>query len=456
MTVRPPRPPSQPAFPALLFTRANRPFSLVILVAVAALAAYLAFGGGDGAAAPTTTGAPGTSTSDAAASTVTTGGATTLASGSETTGTTGDASATTAPATADLALRAAVVADGFSFPVYAASPAGDDRVFVVERAGVVAVVEPGGSVRGDPFLDLTDLIDSASGVELGMLGLAFHPDYAANGRFFVHYTDLDTDSVIAEYAVSADPNVADPASGKVILEVDQVGFRHRGGMLTFGPDGYLYIGLGDGTDAAVNPQSLDTLQGSILRIDVDGGDPYAVPPGNPFTTTDGLGEIWAYGLRNPWRFSIDAAGGRLYVGDVGEENWEEIDTVALADGGANFGWPLMEGSTCYFDAACGSRTDVIRPILEYPHEGDQCAVTGGYVYRGAAIPQLDGHYFYADWCAGWVRSFVFDGENVTQPQDWTAALGELGSVASFGLDGAGELLLVASDTGAVYRLEAAS
>jgi glucose/arabinose dehydrogenase len=433
----------------LLFTRANRPFTLAILVAVAAVGGflYLDRSGGDAGPPETTVASP-----DSTGTSTTSGGTPATVGGTDDTTSTTTVT-TAAPADGDLpALAASEVASGFVFPVFAASPPGDDRIFVAERAGVIRVVEPGGSVRGDPFLDISDRIDSASGVELGLLGMAFHPDFATNGRFFVHYTDLNADTIVAEYAVTSDPNVADPDSESVVLFVDQVGFRHRGGMLQFGPSGYLWIGLGDGTDMNVHPQNLDTLQGSILRIDVDGGSPYAIPPDNPFADAEGRGEIWAYGFRNPWRFHVDAAGGRLYVGDVGEESWEEIDSIALGDSGADFGWPLMEGSTCFTDAECGTRTDLVRPIAEYSHEDDRCAVTGGYVYRGAAIPELTGHYFYADWCTGEVHSFLFDGENTTRVRDWSEDMPDLGQVASFGLDGAGELLMVTTDDGVLYRI----
>ena len=455
MTRRPPPTPPQDRFPALLFTPANRPFTITLVIATAALAAYMFLGGSDETTAgPTTqpgatqTTAPGgesTPATDPVSTASSEAGETTLGIG-----------AGENPDVPLQGLSVEVVADKFTFPVFAASPAGDSRVFVVERAGRIRIIEDGGNVRGESFLDISDRIDSASGVELGLLGLAFHPQYASNGRFFVHYTDLDTDTVVAEFAVSTDPNLADPESEREILFVDQVGFRHRGGMLTFGPDGYLYVGIGDGTEMNVHPQNLETLPGSILRIDVDRGDPYAIPPDNPFAAAEGKDEIWAYGLRNPWRFSFDEASGRIFVGDVGEESWEEVDSVTLVNSGANFGWPFMEGSTCFTDASCGSRTDLVRPILEYPHEADQCAVTGGYVYRGTAIPEMVGHYFYADWCAGWVRSFLFDGENVTLPRDWSVSFDrDVGAVASFGLDANGELLLVASDTGVVYRIVAA-
>ncbi|MBU1865965.1 MAG: PQQ-dependent sugar dehydrogenase, partial [Actinobacteria bacterium] len=410
MTVRPPTRRPEERFPGFLFTPANRPFTLILVVAVAVLAGYLLVGGDSGSTA-------------APSSTTVAGPATSTAETDSTAGTTQDAT-TTSPTVAQSGVTEAAdiplqglaletVARGFTFPVYATSPPGDGRVFVVERAGLIRIVDPGGSVLPNPFLDISDRIDSASGIELGLLGLAFHPQYAANGRFFVYYSDLNADSVVAEFSTSADPNLADPDSEQEILFVDQVRLRHRGGMLLFGPDGYLYIGLGDGTDHNVNPQNLETLPGSILRIDIDGGDPYAIPATNPFASAEGRPEIWAYGFRNPWRFSIDAVSGRLYVGDVGEESWEEIDSVALSNSGGNFGWPLMEGSTCFTDAECGNRTDLVRPILQYPHEGDQCAVTGGYVYRGSAIPEMVGHYFYADWCAGWIHSFLYDGENVT-------------------------------------------
>jgi glucose/arabinose dehydrogenase len=447
MSVPPPAPsgPSRTRLVGLLFTRANRPFTLTILAAVVALAGYAVVDGSSGG-----DGAPGTSSTTSSTAPA---DATTLA-----VGTTAATTPTTAAApSGDVPdLTAAEIASGFVFPTFVGSPPGDDRIFVAERAGVIRVVDPGGSVRGEPFLDLSDRIDSASGVELGLLGMAFHPDFASNGRFFVYYTDLNADTIVAEYAVTSDPDVADPDSESVLLYVDQVGFRHRGGMLQFGPAGYLWIGLGDGTDMNVHPQNLDTLQGSILRIDVDGGSPYAIPPDNPFADAEGRGEIWAYGLRNPWRFDVDGPGGRIYIGDVGEESWEEVDTVALSDAGANFGWPLMEGSTCFTDAECGTRTDLVRPVVEYSHEEDRCAVSAGYVYRGAAIPGLTGHFFYADWCTGSVYSFFYDGSNATRKRDWSEAMADLGQVSSFGLDGSGELLIVTSDDGILYRIEAAA
>ena len=435
--------------PAGLFSGPNLPFTLILIAAVAGLGAYL-YAGGRGPAPPP----PGSASTVAE---VVAGGEqglpTTVPSATTAAGTDPATTAGDSPVGPLVGMAAVEVASGFTAPVFAVAPPGDGRIFVLERAGPIRVVDPEGRVLPDPFLDLNHAIDSSSGFELGLLGLAFHPAFAENGRFFVHFTDLNADSVLAEFTVGSDPNRADPDSERVVLFVSQAGLRHRGGMIQFGPDGYLYLALGDGTGMNVNPQNLDTLQGSILRIDVDGGVPYAIPPDNPFASGGGRGEIWAYGLRNPWRFSIDAEERRIYIGDVGEDTWEEINSVPLAVSGMNFGWPLMEGSTCYTDAACGSRTDLVRPILEYGHQGGQCAVTGGYVYRGAAMPELAGHYFYADWCAGWVRSFLFDGENVTRPADWAESLGDgLGRIASFGVDGSREILLVTSDTGRLYRL----
>jgi glucose/arabinose dehydrogenase len=221
-------------------------------------------------------------------------------------------------------------------------------------------------------------------------------------------------------------------------------------MTLFGTDGLLYLSLGDGAEFDVNPQNLSTLQGSILRIDVDSGDPYAIPGGNPFTGEDESPEIWAYGFRNPWRFSIDGEENLMYVADVGQEDWEEVSVVSLDDPGRNFGWPIMEGNQCFLEPDCVPG-DLVTPLLEYDHD-EGCSVIGGFVYRGGVIPELQGHYFYADWCEGWIRSFRYADGEVTQARDWTEEIGELGQVASFGLDGAGETLVITSDNGTVNRI----
>jgi glucose/arabinose dehydrogenase len=289
-------------------------------------------------------------------------------------------------------------------------------------------------------------------LEQGLLGLAFHPDYAVNGRFFVHYTDRSGATTLAEYRVSDDdPDKADRESGRILLTQGQPAGNHNGGMIEFGPDGYLYMGLGDGggaNDRYGNGQDPTTLLGTILRLDVDGGEPYAIPPNNPFVDGEaGAREVWAYGLRNPWRFSID--GGSIYVGDVGQADWEEIDVAPIDAAGLNYGWPVMEGQVCFQSGDC-DEAGLTLPALVYDH-GEGCSVTGGHVYRGTAIPELTGHYFYADWCGGWIRSFLYSDGQVTEVADWSDDLGRVGSIVSFGRDASGELYVVV-DEGIVYRM----
>jgi glucose/arabinose dehydrogenase len=255
---------------------------------------------------------------------------------------------------------------------------------------------------------------------------------------------------VAEYRVSADPDRADPASARVLLTVDQPYRNHNGGMVAFGPDGYLYIGMGDGGgagDPGRTGQDPASLLGSILRISVD-GDPYTVPA-NPWAGDGGAAEVWAKGLRNPWRFSFD--GDLIYIGDVGQDAWEEIDIAHLHSWRLNFGWSVLEGAHCYREAGCDT-AGLQGPVLEYGHEGGGCSVTGGYVYRGEALPELDGSYFYGDYCSGKIASFRHDAEGLYDLWDWTGALGAVPQLTSFGIDGSGELYVV-SGTGVVYRLE---
>jgi glucose/arabinose dehydrogenase len=343
------------------------------------------------------------------------------------------------------------IASGLEFPTYITSPPGDDRLFVVEKAGAIHVIK-GGAVLATPFLDLTAKVMSEGG-EQGLLGLAFAPDYASSGRFFVHYNDVSGDNRVSVIRVTSDPDRADPASESSVLAVPQPGVAHNGGQLLFGPDGFLYIGLGDGDDNDNGRgQSLADLFASILRIDVASGNPYAVPPDNPFVGTTGARpEVWSYGLRNPWRFSFDRATGDLYIGDVGESRWEEVDYASAADGagrGVNYGWSRMEGRHCFGAEGC-DQTGLTLPVLEYSHS-EGCSVSSGYVYRGAAIPALQGTYFYADYCLGWVRSFRMSGGVVTEETDWPA-LRPGGQVTSFGEDAAGELYLL-TEQGGVYKI----
>jgi glucose/arabinose dehydrogenase len=358
------------------------------------------------------------------------------------------------PPPADQNVQLLRIATGLSGPVHLTSPPDDDRLFVVEQPGRIRIIRDG-TLLATPFLDITAKV--GSGGERGLLGLAFHPHFATNGFFYVDYTDRDGDTRVERYAVSSDPARADATSAKLILAVDQPFSNHNGGLVAFGPDGMLYIGLGDGGgggDPHDNGQNRATLLGSLLRIDVDRGDPYAIPADNPFRSIAGArAEIWAWGLRNPWRFSFDRTAGRLFIADVGQNAWEEVNAVDAATGGLNYGWNVMEAAHCYPGGTGCDRSGLVLPILEYSH-GDGCSITGGHVYRGAAIPSIQGHYFYADYCRGWVRSFRLSGDQVVDRTEWP--FGEIGQVLSFGEDATGELYVLASSGGAgsVYRLVA--
>jgi glucose/arabinose dehydrogenase len=358
---------------------------------------------------------------------------------------------TPAPPTGTVPVALQPIATGLSFPLYLTSPPGDERLFIVERGGAIRIRKSDGLVDA-PFLDLTAQVSTDG--ERGLLGLAFPADYAASGRFVVHYTNLEGDTRVSLFRVSDDPDLADPASESVLLAVDQPFSNHNGGQIAFGPDGFLYVGLGDGGssgDPEGHGQRLDELLGSILRIDVAGGAPYVVPPDNPFVATAGARpEIWSLGLRNPWRFTFDRATGDLYIADVGQSQWEEIDYSPAPDAGrgANYGWSRMEGMHCFGAAGCDPAAFVL-PVLEYDH-GSGCSVTGGAVYRGAAIPELQGHYFYADFCQGWVRSFRVEGGQAVDQAEWPT-LRPGGIVPSFGEDAAGELYVLTGE-GGVFKI----
>jgi len=336
---------------------------------------------------------------------------------------------------------------GLSSPVEI-THAGDERLFVVEQAGYIQIVDPEGAVNDTPFLDVSDLTD-ANG-EQGLLGLAFHPDYEENGYFFINYTNLSGDTVIARYSVSDDdPEMADPDSGLELLTIDQPYANHNGGCLRFGPDGYLYVGMGDGgdgNDPQNRAQNLGTLLGKMLRLDVDtdGEEPYEIPDGNPFVGMEGEDEIWAYGMRNPWKFSFDRLTGDLWIADVGQNQYEEINMVAPTAAGLNYGWRCYEASHEHIMEGCSDTGTYTMPVAEYSHTGGRCSITGGYVYTGEMYPSLQGMYVFADLCSGEVG--VLDNENNIT---WTAT--DTGGFTTFGEDVDGELY-IASGGGNIYKI----
>lgn len=361
---------------------------------------------------------------------------------------TGTSTETTEPLPPLEGLDAELMVDGFDQPVLVTGAPGTDALFVVERKGVIRVVVDG-AIADEPFLDLTDQLLSSS-IEQGLLGLTFHPGYADNGTFYAYWTDPAGDSRLARFQADT-PTRADPESIEVVLEVDQPAERHNAGMLQFGPDGLLYVSLGDGGSGGATSQDTSNLLGSILRLDVDRPDDdaglaYSIPAGNPFDD-----EIWVYGLRNPWRFSIDGPSETVYIGDVGQERWEEINVVGLDGAGTNFGWFETEGADCFRDGC--DQSGLTDPILQYSHD-EGCSVTGGVVYHGSEIPELNGHYFFADWCGGLVRSFrLTEQGQVADQLDWSEELAPLGQVTSFGTTNDQEVVVV-NWAGELHRITA--
>ncbi|MDP8903700.1 MAG: PQQ-dependent sugar dehydrogenase [Chloroflexota bacterium] len=333
--------------------------------------------------------------------------------------------------------------DALTFITHAGD--GSGRLYALEQAGRIRIIGGDGTVHEAPFLDISDRV--RAGGELGLLGLAFHPRYAENGRLFVNYTDTAGDTVVSEFA-RATETAAEPASERVILAFDQPFTNHNGGWVAFGPDGMLYISTGDGGGAG-DPlgagQDTTTLLAKMLRIDVDSATDtrYAIPADNPFTGQDGVRpEIWAFGLRNPWRASFDRQTGDLFIGDVGQRTWEEISVAPAGTGGQNYGWNVMEGPECFRSAECDT-SGLTPPVAWYPTRADGgCAITGGYVYRGQALPGFGGTYFFADYCSGILWSLdaaaaLAGGQ--TEPRELMAT--DL-SISSFGEDEQGELYAV--------------
>ena len=343
------------------------------------------------------------------------------------------------------------VANGLARPVNITHAGdGSGRLFINEQEGRIVIYD-GDAIVATPFLDIQGRVICCG--EQGLLGLAFHPNYKENGRFFVNYINGFGDTVISEFLVSADPNVALPGSGTVLLKISQPFRNHNGGQLQFGPDGFLYIATGDGGsagDPGDRGQSLFTLLGKILRIDVDSGAPFAIPPSNPFVGQPALREIWAYGLRNPWRFSFDRETGDLFIGDVGQNTVEEIDfQPAGSPGGENYGWRRMEGTRCFRPAAGCNDGSLVLPIIDYIQDPEGGSVTGGYRYRGVSFPGLDGTYFYADFVTG---AFFA----ATQSNGVWIPMGPrptFFSISTFGEDEAGEVYFADYPGGALYQIQ---
>jgi glucose/arabinose dehydrogenase len=329
---------------------------------------------------------------------------------------------------------------------------GSGRLFVLEKKGRIVIVRAG---TPDPitFIDLRPLI-RIEYLEQGLLSLAFHPNYANNGLFYVHYTPRPAQVVVARYRVSAEnPDIADANSAVTLLHVNQPNNRHHGGGVVFGPDGYLYVGLGDGSscaDCQGSAQNTSVFLGKILRLDVDNGSPYAIPPDNPLVNRPGARpEIWAYGLRNPWRFSFDRATGDLYIADAGQHTWEEINFQPAGSGaGRNYGWNRVEGRHCYPPRTICDASPFVQPVAEYEHSLG-CAIVGGHVYRGPSFPQFDGLYFFGDFCTGrlWALQRQESG-NWRQEELLKTPL----RISSFGEDEVGEIYLTSLSDGSLYRL----
>ena len=371
------------------------------------------------------------------------------------------ASAAAAPAGAQQPLDLEPIATNLNAPVQVTFAPGDDasRVFIVTQFGRIRIVE-NDQILPASFLDINSKLTFSG--EQGLLGMAFHPDYAQNGFFYVNYSDnTGGDTVIERYSVDPNnPDLALPNSGLVILTIDQPFSNHNGGWIEFGPDGYLYIAMGDGGsagDPGNRAQSGGTLLGKMLRLDVDnpsGGQNYGIPAGNPFVGDPNvLDEIWALGLRNPWRNDFDRLTGDLWIADVGQNQWEEINFEPAGAGGRNYGWRIMEGAHCFNPPTGCNQTGLTLPVHEYDHGGSpfRCSISGGVVHRGRQMATLGGRYFYSDYCSGQTWSFRLVGGVVTDHMEHTSDLPGLGGIVAFGEDADGEMYLVAQSGGTVYR-----
>jgi glucose/arabinose dehydrogenase len=330
---------------------------------------------------------------------------------------------------------------------------GDDYMYLVDKLGTIRVFDSEDNNLPDRFINIRDRVIDG-GIEQGLLGMAIHPDYQANHKYYLYYVNKEGSRTVSEFTATLDPPTTDTSTEKVLYSFRQPTTepRHYGGMMMFGPDGYLWISSGDGAKASENGQNAHNFFGVILRLDVDGGDPYGIPSDNPFVDgVDGAPEVWAYGLRNPWRFFIDPVDRMIYIGDVGQSLWEEINVVSIDGGGYNFGWDQVEGPRCFREFGC-DQTPYDAPAEVYSHD-EGISVTAGVVYRGTEFPELFGHFIYSDWGGGLVRSFRFENGEVTDRQDWSGSFppaGE-GQINTFGIGHDGEIWIGTFD-GKVYRL----
>lgn len=341
-------------------------------------------------------------------------------------------------------------ATGFTAPVEI-THANDNRMFVVQQNGIIKIVQPNGTVNSTNFLNISSKI--TYGGERGLLGLAFHPQYATNGYFFVYYNDTSGNITVARYTKSSNPDVADATTEKIILNQPKPFSNHNGGSIHFAPDGYLWIVTGDGGsggDPNNNGQNKNSLLGKLLRLDINSTGPYNIPPGNPFVGTDGADEVWAYGLRNAWKFNFDTVSGNVMIADVGQGNIEEINRMPITQAGLNYGWRCYEGNDPYNTSGCAAQSTMTFPVAAYDHSGGKCSITGGYVYRGSLYPALQGKYIFADYCSTQIGILNSD-DSIT----WTPAFSG-NNFSTFGINNQNELFVAAVNNGKIFKVTTTS